>query len=162
MSLQGCLLVASPQLLDPNFVQTVVLVIQHSEEGALGVVLNRWIPKTIQELWEEAQEPPCQNQQHVNIGGPVSGPLMAVHSCEDLGEIEVRPGLYFCAEKTHLEELVSQGEHRCKLFVGHSGWAEGQLEAEIREGAWPVTPATLDFVFLDEDQLWKRVTRHIG
>jgi putative transcriptional regulator len=155
-------LVASPFLRDPNFLQTVVLLVQHSAEGAFGVVLNRPIEKTVQQLWSEVKEPPCENQQHLNLGGPVSGPVMALHTRPACGELEILPGVYFSAEKEHLEQLVRQSDSPMKVFVGHSGWGGGQLESELEQGAWLTTPATAEHVFRDEYALWKEVTGHIG
>jgi len=161
-SLQGQLLAASPYLVDPNFVRTVVLMVQHGPQGALGVVLNRPIDKTVQDLWREVDEPPCDSQKRLNLGGPVSGPLMALHTQAPLGEIEVLPGLFFSADKTHLEELVQSEDDRYKLFIGHSGWGSGQLESELNQGAWLILPATIDYVFDDGEKLWRTVTREVG
>jgi len=161
-SLEGHFLVASPHLLDPNFARSVVLLIQHNEEGAMGVVLNRSASKTICELWEELHEAHCDNSQHLNLGGPVSGPLLALHTDAKLGEMEILPGLYFSVAKEHLEQLVQQPGLRLKLFVGHSGWAGGQLEGELRQGAWLTVPASLDEVFQDEQEIWRLVSRKIG
>lgn len=161
-SLKGQLLVASPFLRDPNFLQTVVLLVEHTSEGAFGVVLNRPIEKTVQDLWSEVKEPPCQNQRHLNLGGPVSGPVMALHTRPPYGELEILPGVYFSAEKEHLEKLVRETDVPMKLFVGHSGWSGGQLESELEQGAWLTTPATPEHVFRDEYALWKEVTGHIG
>lgn len=161
-SLRGHFLVASPHLLDPNFARTVVLLIQHNADGALGVVLNRSIEKTVRELWEEVHEGHCENQQFLNLGGPVSGPLMALHTDAELGEIEILPGLFFSAEKGHLEELVDKRGLRLKLFIGHSGWGGGQLENELSQGAWLTVPASLEDVFHDEHELWRLVSRRIG
>ena len=161
-SLSGHLLVASPELLDPNFVRAVVLLIQHTGEGAFGVVLNRPAGNTIRELWEEIGDGVCKSRGHVNMGGPVSGPLIALHTDESLSEMEILPGLHFAAERDHLEELVSQKDHFFRIFVGHSGWGGGQLEGELKEGSWLTTPATVDYVFHDEEDLWKKVTRTIG
>jgi putative transcriptional regulator len=72
------------------------------------------------------------------------------------------PGVYFCHDKTQLENLVQQQQHAFKLFVGHSGWGGGQLENEIRQGAWLTTPASAEFIFDDEDQLWMKLFQHIG
>ncbi len=118
-SLTGHLLVASPYLVDPNFVQTVVLLIHHSDEGAFGVVLNRPSEKTIQELWEEVNEGTCDNRQCLHLGGPVSGPLIAVHTDGSLAEMEIVPGLYFSAHRDHIAQLISQPNERFRLFVGH-------------------------------------------
>ena len=161
-SLKGCFLVASPQLRDPNFVHTVVLLVHHSEDGAFGVVLNRPTESTIKELWEKVGESPCDSNQPVHLGGPVSGPLMAVHSDASLAEMEIIPGVYFAAQRDHLEQLLQQSEHAFIFFVGHSGWGGGQLENELKEGAWFTAPATAEFVFNSNDDLWRRVTQQIG
>ena len=160
--LQGQLLVASPHLEDPNFARSVILLIQHGEDGTFGLVLNRPIDKTIQELWQEVEEAPCVSRQHINLGGPVSGPLMALHTEQPLGEIEILPGVYFSAQKEHLEDLVQRPNVQLKLFIGHSGWSEGQLESEMDQGAWLVAPATAAYIFLAEEELWPQVSRQIG
>ena len=160
--LKGHLLVASPHLLDPNFAGSVVLLIHHTEDGALGVVLNRFADSTIKDLWEEVGETPCETQRHVNLGGPVSGPLMAVHTDRSLAELEILPGLYFAAQRENLEALLHQNEHRFRIFVGHSGWGGGQLEGELKEGSWLTTAATVEYVFYEEGDLWKEVAQHIG
>ncbi len=161
-SLKGQFLVASPHLLDPNFVRTVVLLIHHSDEGAFGVVLNRPAENTVQELWEKVGEGACACQQQVHVGGPVSGPLMALHDDASLSEMEVVPGVHFSAQREHLEQLLQAAESTFRLFVGHSGWARGQLESELRQGAWLSTPANADWVFSAPEDLWRRVTQHIG
>ena len=161
-NLKGKLLVASPHLLDPNFVRTVVLLIHHSDEGAFGVVLNRPADNTIKELWEQVGETPCESERRVNVGGPVAGPLMAIHTDEELAELEIMPGVYFAAQREHLEQLLRQTERPYRIFVGHSGWGGGQLENELEEGAWLTTPATVDQVFDDDVDLWKKVAQHIG
>ncbi len=161
-SLQGHFLIASPKLQDPNFMKTVVLLLEHNEQGAFGVVLNRRVSKSIKDLWEEVHEPPCESRQCLNLGGPVAGPLMAVHTHAPLGGVEVLPGVYFSHDKTQLESLVQQQQHAFKLFVGHSGWGGGQLEDEIQQGAWLTTPATGEYIFYDEDLLWMKLFQQIG
>ena len=98
-SLAGQLLVASPQLSDPNFARSLVLLIQHGADGAFGVVINRPLQKTLQELWRELGSAPCHNHQPVYLGGPVPGPLMALHLRPDLAEGEPAPGVFFRCEK---------------------------------------------------------------
>ncbi len=109
-SLQGHLLLASEELVDPNFARAVVLLIEHNEQGALGVILNRPTSKTVRELWREVSQVPCESQRPVCLGGPVSGPVMALHTLPALAELEVVAGVYFAAKKQHLDELVSGGE----------------------------------------------------
>lgn len=161
-SLQGYFLVASPHLRDPNFIGTVVLMVRHDENGALGVVLNRPADRSIRDLWEAISTTPCCNEGLIHVGGPVPGPIMAIHIREDLADLEVMPGIYFAAEKEKLEALMSQPQDQLRLFVGHSGWAGGQLESELQQGAWFTMPARLEYVFYDDVDLWHRVTREIG
>jgi putative transcriptional regulator len=161
-SLEGRLLVAAPQLLDPNFVKSVLLMIQHDKEGAFGLVLNRPISKTVQELWREVGSSPCQSAQPVYFGGPVPGPLMALHAKKQLAEVELMPGVFFSAKKQHLDTLALDNNPACKIFVGHAGWGPGQLENEINEGAWRSMVATAEHVFSQQDDLWESVLHQIG
>jgi len=161
-SLKGQFLVASPHLLDPNFIRTVVLMIHHTEDGAFGVVLNRPAENTVRELWEKVGVGHCESEERIHVGGPVPGPLMAVHADSGAAELEIAPGLYFAVQRENLERLVSQNAHPFRLFVGHAGWAAGQLEKELEQGAWLTTPATVELVFGDPFALWKRMARQIA
>ena len=161
-SLEGHLLVASRYLLDNNFVKTVILLVQHSEEGALGVVVNRPTCKTVKELWKEVGEAPCKSTRPVFLGGPVAGPIMAVHADHSLAEVEIVPGVFFAAKKPNLDQLVLHPKEPQKIFVGHAGWGPGQLENELQQGAWLTMPATAEYVFDDDSDLWQQLSRHIG
>jgi putative transcriptional regulator len=161
-SLEGHLLVASPQLLDPNFLQAVVLLVEHNEQGALGVVVNRPTAKSVKDLWQDVGEAPCESVRPVFLGGPVSGPLLAVHADVSLAEAEILPGVFFAAKKAHLDQLVQHQDQPFKIFVGHAGWGPGQLESELEAGAWLTAEATADYVFYDQDDLWTAVRNHIG
>ncbi len=161
-SLAGQLLVASPQLLDPNFARTVVLLIQHNREGALGVVVNRPLRKTIQELWREVGSAPCNSHQPVYFGGPVAGPLMCLHNRRKLAETEPAPGVYFATKKAHLDELVLNEDPAYKIILQHSGWGAGQLEGELEQGAWRTIAATAEWVFSTDETLWETVFRQFG
>ncbi len=161
-SLSAHFLVASPQLQDPNFARTVVLLIEHTEEGALGVVLNRATCKTVRELWDEVGEAPCENEQPVHLGGPVPGPLLAVHTNQFFAESEIAPGVFFAVKKENLDELVLQEGDPLKIFVGHAGWGPGQLENEMQAGGWRTMPATNEYIFFDGADLWEKVSKKIG
>ena len=87
-SLRGHFLVASKFLADPNFARTVVLLVQHDEDGAFGVVLNRRAGSTVEELWSQVGQANCNSQQPVYVGGPVPGPLMAIHADRSQAEVE--------------------------------------------------------------------------
>ncbi|MGQ9576854.1 MAG: YqgE/AlgH family protein [Thermoguttaceae bacterium] len=161
-SLKGHFLVASSHLLDPNFVRTVVLLVHHTDQGAFGVVLNRPAESTVEELWQKVGQTPCHCKQPFYVGGPVSGPLMAIHADPALAEMEVLPGVYFAAQRDHLEKLIEKQDYPFRIFVGHSGWGEGQLENELEQGAWLTTPASPEYVFYDDFDLWRKVTQQIG
>jgi len=161
-SLRGHLLVATPRLPDENFFRTVVLMVEHNEHGALGVVLNRPGDQSVQQLWAEVSEVSSTNNRKVNMGGPVSGPLLAIHTSRKLAEIEILSGVYLAAQKHLLDQLVQQERHRYRVFLGHAGWGGGQLESELDQGAWLVTPATKEYVFYEEDDLWETVAKRIG
>ncbi len=78
--LQGSLLVASPHLPDPNFFRSVVFMIEHESEGALGLILNRVTNTTLKTIWAALEEREIENEQFLHVGGPVEGPLMALHA----------------------------------------------------------------------------------
>lgn len=161
-SLRGQLLVATPRLPDENFFRTVVLMVEHTEQGALGVVLNRLAEQSVEQLWDELSETSCSSGRKVNLGGPVSGPLLAIHTDRSLAELEILSGIYLAAQKDHLNELVQQETHRWRVFLGHAGWGGGQLESELKQGAWLTTPATKEYVFRKAEDLWETVAKHIG
>jgi len=149
-------------LLDPNFAKSVVLLIRHNEEGALGVVINRPTSKTISELWKEIGESPCQADYPVCLGGPVPGPLIAIHANMFFAEMEVIKDVFIAAKRESLDELVLHPGDPLKLFLGHAGWGAGQLESEIEAGAWITMPADFEHVFYQGEDLWEKVIKKIG
>jgi len=162
LSLSGQLLVASRKLRDPNFRQTVVLLLEHNDDGALGVVLNRPTDRTIRQVWEAVEFDPVDNDQPLNQGGPVPGPLIALHTDEDLAEKTVLPGLFLSMQKQTVDPLVRQHEHPYRLYTGNSGWGGGQLEGELEQGGWLTTPAERADVFAPADEVWENVTSRIA
>jgi putative transcriptional regulator len=162
LSLSGHLLVASPKLGDPNFARTVILIVQHGEEGAFGLVLNQPSTQRVKDLWQHVASGKCSLDQPLCIGGPVEGPLLAVHGDAEHSEREIVPGVYFASQRDAIEQLVEHPATPVRMFLGYSGWGEGQLEGELREGAWLTAPATADHVFFTGDDLWKEVVSNIS
>jgi putative transcriptional regulator len=158
----GSLLVASPKLPDPNFYRTVVFMVEHSEQGALGVVLNRESNTTLRRIWEDISGSACKSDRRLHIGGPVSGPLMALHCDRELEGVEVIPGVYFSSEKDTLEALVAQSEKPFRMYSGYAGWGAGQLDGELHVGGWLTAQAHWDHLFKDHADLWQEVTHAIG
>lgn len=161
-SLAGHFLVASRYLRDPNFAQSVVLMIHHDRQGAMGVVINRPSDKTVCEVWEMVGNEPCDREDRIFVGGPVPGPLIALHTLEDFSDHEVMPGLFFSTDRVALDQIVRIDDIALRLCSGNAGWGSGQLEGELEAGGWLFTRATVDDVFADHESIWKTVTQRIG
>ncbi|HMP08375.1 MAG TPA: YqgE/AlgH family protein [Lacipirellulaceae bacterium] len=161
-SLAGHFLVASPHLRDPNFVRTVVLMLQHEDQGALGVIINRPGDKTVDDVWNMIGADPVGCDDSIYVGGPVPGPLIALHDQPSLSEREILPALHMSMQKDAIDELVRREAARFRLFSGHSGWGGGQLESELTVGGWLTAPASVDEVFGDHEDIWKDVCAQIG
>ena len=153
-SLKGHLLVAAPSLLAPEFAESVVLVVLHNDEGALGLILNRPTGAKIKDLWGQVSQTPCDREEPLQLGGPVQGSLMAIHDRETLSTIDVLPGVHVATELDKLEALVTGTDGPIRFFIGYSGWGAKQLESEIEQGAWLTAPATVDQIFTDDADLW--------
>lgn len=162
MNYQSQLLIASPALADPNFRQSVVLILFGSDEETFGVTLNRQSERTISDVWESIFHKPCESKQSIYVGGPVFGPLIGLHTRQEVGGTEILPGLYFSTQKDEIEALVSDVYHSFRLYIGGAGWGEQQLRDEIEQGAWYMLPATIGDVFEDPTEMWKKSLNRAG
>jgi putative transcriptional regulator len=166
-------LVAAPPLGDPNFDRSVVLVAAHGEDGAFGWVINGRPVMTLSELLLRAditKSPVAGLTGSVRVGGPVS-PEQAwlVYPEQERfadveGQVDVGPGVLACASRRALE-LLAEGAASTKLFglLGYAGWAPGQLENEIRVGAWLPVDLDVGLVFeVPREQLWQRAYQQVG
>jgi putative transcriptional regulator len=156
-SLQGQLLIASPRLVDPNFVRSVVVMVQHNDDGALGLIVNRPLQTTIKEVAEKALDIPCGVDATLHQGGPCEGPLMVVHTNETQSDIEVFPGVYFTTDREKIEWLLNHNDGAIKFFVGYAGWAAGQLESEIETESWLIAPADARVVLDGDVEQWGKL-----
>jgi len=155
-SLKGQVLLASRRLVDPNFVKSIVLLVQHGEEGALGLVLNRPLNITVKQACEQVLDEPFIVDGLLYQGGPCQGPLMAVHRDRENGDNEITDELFFSSQRSSLEELLKQQELTIKYFVGYAGWGPGQLENELESDSWLVTGAITPEQ-LTADLSWSRL-----
>jgi putative transcriptional regulator len=158
-SLQGQLLIAAPRLSDPNFFHTVILLVQHGVDGALGLVLNRPASASVSAVWQQVSESPCLIEGFLHQGGPCEGPLMVVHTDEEASDLEVVTGLYFSTNKNAIERLVDKASSPTTFFVGYAGWGPGQLENELEQASWLTAPAKPEHVFDPPDELWHALHR---
>ena len=163
MDYAGKLLIATPSLLDENFRQSVVLLLRGSDEdGVLGLVLNRESNKKISELWQTIFDEPCKTAANLHVGGPVPGPLMALHTNAGIGDFEVLPDVYCSTSREALETLADGKSSPFRFFVGNSGWGTGQLAREVHEGAWYIAEAAEEIIFADETEVWPRLVVLVG
>jgi putative transcriptional regulator len=163
MPLDGQLLVATPRLADPNFARTVILVLNHDEDGALGVVINRPSPLSVAQVlpdWSDVVTRPSL----VFGGGPVS-PESALAVAVPRGE-GPPAGFQRVALGYGLVDLdappgsVVPDLMGIRVFSGYAGWGADQLEAEIEEGSWYVVAAAPgDLLSAEPETLWRAVLR---
>jgi putative transcriptional regulator len=162
-SLQGQLLVAGPGLVDPNFWRTVVLVGEHSDDGALGVVLNRASETTVEEAVPELALL-AEEMGAVHLGGPVQPSAIVVLA--DFVEPDEARSLVVDSIgflPSEVDPAVLGELRRARVFAGYAGWGPGQLEGELDEGSWIVEPALAEDVFTeDPEDLWSSVLRRKG
>jgi putative transcriptional regulator len=95
------------------------------------------------------------------LSGPVTGPLMAVHTDESFAEIEILPGVFFAGKVENVLPLMRQKKRPYKIFTGYAGWGPEQLEYEIRQGVWRVTPGTAEQIFSSTSDLWAELSRQV-
>jgi putative transcriptional regulator len=162
-SLRGQLLIAGPSLWDPNFRRTVLLIGQHDEDGAVGVILNRVADVTVAEAVPLLGSL-VPDDEPLFIGGPVQ-PLavVVVADLEDpsIASILAFDTIGFLPPETG--EGVEQAIRRARVFAGYAGWGDGQLEQEMAEESWIVEPALSRDVFApDPSRLWEDVLKRKG
>jgi putative transcriptional regulator len=163
-SARGQLLIAGPALTDPNFWRTVVLIVEHSEEGAFGLVLNRPSETLVGEAVPEIEQL-VDPDEPLYIGGPVqpSGVVVlgrfedpgdgALVAFDDIGVLGASPAM----------EEQAAGLRAGRAFVGHAGWGAGQLDEEVERGDWILEPAAAEDAFSEEPrELWSRVLTRKG
>jgi putative transcriptional regulator len=153
-SLAGNLLIATPILLDPHFFRTVILLLQHDDDGCVGVVLNRPTDEPVSDHipeWADLVAPPGT----VNYGGPVDPAVAIGLSLGPNGAPTGVPGLSLI----DLGEPAEEHSHPIKVYSGYSGWGSDQLEGEIATGSWYVAQASPDDPFDSDDGQWRRVLR---
>jgi putative transcriptional regulator len=159
-----------PQLVDPNFARTVVLLCKHSEEGAFGLVVNRPLVTTGRVVVE--LDPPVATDRDLQvwIGGPVEPQRSWILVGGGIEDLEVHLGmpvasdLYLSTSPDLLRRLLDASPPpRARLVVGYSGWGPGQLEAELNASAWLISDVDSDLIFnTPADEMWEAAIRRLG
>lgn len=172
-SLQGSYLVAPPRLHDDNFFRAVVLLIEHDEEGAIGVILNRPTSDSVDEVMrlleaddEQGMAFEGTTSEFIYYGGPVPGPLVVLHTTVEYSEKQVLPGIHFSSQKNNLQKVIARDESPYRVYSGYAGWSPGQLEQELERGGWFVVPSGSDTenpdLFAETEQLWHAMSSSLG
>jgi putative transcriptional regulator len=165
----GTLLAAFPDMLDPNFMHSVVLICQHSDQGAYGVITNRATPQVVKELLPD--HPTLGRSSFpVFLGGPVDhSTLQFVHVVPEVipGGMSIDGKLWLGGDLDALGEYLVKkpraAARRVRLFRGYSGWSAGQLDGELGSGSWLPAPPALRAIFGEPGETtWRRVVRSIG
>jgi putative transcriptional regulator len=176
-SLAPALLLSMPQLADPNFNRTVVLLCRHNGEGAFGLVVNRPVmtsgPVMVQvrtDAATERQTLETSEELQVWVGGPVEPQRswILVGNDEDAADqergVSIVEGLYLSTSPELLRRVLGPTPPvRTRLIVGYSGWRSGQLEAELRASAWLTSEVDRELIFgTPPDRMWETALRRLG
>jgi putative transcriptional regulator len=166
-SFQPALLVSMPQLQDPNFVRTVILLCDFVPDGAFGLVLNR--PTEMSASGMVKLDPPIAggNELPLCIGGPVEperGWILLADQPEDLEYRTVCEGVYLSASPVLLRRVLSASpQPRARVLAGYAGWGPGQLDAELAQSAWLLSDVDIDLVFdVEPSLMWETAIRRLG
>ncbi|HKT81272.1 MAG TPA: YqgE/AlgH family protein [Vicinamibacterales bacterium] len=168
-SLAPALLLSMPQLVDPNFHKSVVLLCTHDEEGAFGLVINR--PLLTSGRVVVNLDPPVTTDRELQvwIGGPVEQhrSWMLVGSDPGPGEsggVEIADDVFLSTAPDLLQRLLQPTPPpRARLILGYSGWGPGQLEAELEESAWLLSDVPASLIFdTPADRMWEAAIRRLG
>lgn len=161
-------LIAVPEMLDANFRRTVVLLLEHNESGAFGLVLNRPLPIRLTRLTEALG---------ISWGGPLPAPraygggpvqresawLLHDGSRVMSESVAVSPGISFTLSLDAIKAILIEPAGDYRIFLGYAGWGPGQLEAEIRAGGWYTAPVEADLVFAEgEEDVWEEALSLVG
>lgn len=162
----GTFIVSAPGLSDPNFMRAVVFLLEHGGTGSMGLIVNRGLDMPLSAIWEEVPAG-LADARVAAEGGPVERDRgLLVHGAVDIpGCQRIGPGLAIGGEVAALTSRFVEGPDRLgpRLFLGHSGWAPGQLDREVEQGGWLVRPGNLDHLLVSPAaDLWRRLVEGGG
>jgi putative transcriptional regulator len=164
-SLRGKLILAGPMLKDPNFDRTVVLITEHNEDGAMGLVLNRPSEATVGDAVPDLTWV-ADPDDTIYVGGPVApNGVIVLAEWDDPSQavVLVEGDLGFVPGDAEDPDALAAAIRRARVYAGHAGWGPGQLEGELAEEAWIVEAPRREELFSDDAEgLWPAVLRRMG
>ena len=159
-SLEGQVLAASPQMDDPRFHRSVILVLHHAAQGAVGIVLNRPMSAAVEQEDPRAILP---SGPKLFQGGPVGGSLIALQLAQNEPDGNGMTGNVYMVQKPDELKSINLSDHLpVRLFLGHAGWSAGQLEAEVGKGWWYPLDALPQLLPHDGHDMWVEAIRRVG
>ena len=169
-SLENHFLIAMPQLKDSLFGDTVSVVCQHSTEGAIALVINKTLPQTLGEVFEQMELPSegLKNpDQSILFGGPVqpeAGFVLHTEKGNWQSTLTISDTLYLTSSKDILEAIgESHGPEDYLFILGYAGWGSGQIEQELEENSWLHSPVESDIVFhTPPEEISAKVIKKLG
>lgn len=169
-NLTNHLLIAMPQLTDPDFFQSVTYICEHSEAGALGITINRPLNRTLQQMLPEIDieaSDPALSQQYVYMGGPVHpnrGFVLHTPSTVWDSTLQINQQISLTTSPDILEAIGKGcGPSQILVALGYASWSEGQLEQEMMDNSWLNTEADYDIIFKTDYQLrWPMAAKKLG
>ena len=166
-TLAPVLLLSMPQMLDPNFARTVVLLAEYGSHGAFGLVVNRVMPEPAHEVIRPDPPMNIQKDVHLYVGGPVEPNRAWVLTNQrelDGDALEIIEGVYLSAAPTLIRHaLQTSPDPQVRLVVGYAGWAPGQLDEELASSSWLMAPVQSDLLFdIPVDVMWETAIRRLG
>ena len=166
-SLAPVLLVSMPQMADPNFSKTVILLAEYGAHGAFGLVVNRRMHEPAKTVVTSDQPLKIHPKVHLYTGGPVEPTRAWILTSErdvDGDALEVVAGIYLSASPPLVKHtLESPPDPRVRMVVGYSGWDSGQLDVELAQSAWLLAPVEPDLIFTTPLELmWETAIRRLG
>jgi putative transcriptional regulator len=165
-SLRARFLIATRSLRDPNFHRSVVLMLEHNDSGAMGLIVNHPSKGTVHDAISQHFDIP-DNGDLLYVGGPVeANSLLLLHNAEDIGgDNSIVPGVFVGGSEEAFEEVARRAsagdtDLRYRVYSGYSGWGKRQLDGEVSRNDWLDLPATAEQVFGDDPYaLWDDLVR---
>ncbi len=166
--LKGTLLVAMPHMEDPNFHRSVILLCEHNEQGAMGIIINRPLPFSLGQVYEgQGIEGSAGAERSVHFGGPVQpevGFILYEGNEPYPDSLDVEKGLFLGTSVELLRRIAAGGGPETYIFaLGCAGWGPDQLEDEIARNDWLVVPSGHEIIFrTDPEDKWEKAIRSLG
>ena len=167
-TLKNHFIISLPHMKDPLFEKTVIFICEHDKHGAMGLIINKEINKkdiSLSNPENDKELIKVLNKSNLFIGGPVlTDRIIFLHTIKKITEsISVSKEVSVSSDINTLKSIISTSNHQYKLFLGHSGWNEGQLEREIENGDWLIQKSISSLIFEKKiDRIWDKATNSLG